>query len=404
MFSRSTFRASRSVQSRAAFRRAARRNYATENATPNNSSGVGPGVVGGLMGAGIAFSAVYGWYHFSGAKTAVNTAQQAKSYVDYGSEQLKKTLQEATPDSAEGVISKLKEVSISYAGWIPGGRQYVDSAFKDLEEVQKKHGDEVNEIVKATYEEIKAVSQKKGSSLETANDVWSILSRRFQELASLAGDSAQQILSNHPEVEKKLGGSYQQLKDLGDRVGPDAKKKIDETWSEVSQIAKSGFSADSVDKIRKLIQEKVEEVKKLGDQAWNKAWDEQIKPALDKNPQVKELVEQNLDTLKNGNISEAISKVTSAVSSGNTKDLEAYVKNAANKAEQFSSGSISKWLNMVPGGSEILPQLMKLKEAAEKKGPEAEQLTKDTLSELQQVLQKRSKQAEDLAKDVKDSN
>lgn len=364
---------------------------------------MGPGVVGGLTGAGLAFSAVYGYYYFSGAKTAVDTAKQAKSYVDYGSDQLKRTLQENTPDSAEGVIAKLKEVSLNYAGWIPGGRSYVDSAFKDLEEVQKKHGDEVNEIVKAAYEEIKTVSQKKGSSLETANDVWGILSQRFAQLASLAGDSAQEILSNHPEVEKKLGGSYQQLKDLGDRVGPDAKKKIDETWSEVSDIAKSGFSADSVDKIRKLIQKKVEEVKQLGDQAWNKAWEEQIKPALDKNPQVKELVEQNLDTLKNGNISEAISKVTSAVSSGNTKDLEAYVKNAANKADQFTSGSISKWLSMVPGGSEILPQLMKLKEAAEKKGPEAEQLTKDTLSELQQVLTKRGKQAEDLAKDVKDA-
>lgn len=355
------------------------------------------------MGAGIAGAAGYGYYHFSGAKTAVNAARQAKSYVDYGSEQLKQSLQQATPDSAEGVIAKLKEIAQNYAGWVPGGRAYVDSAFKDLEEVQKKHGDEVNEIVKATYEEIKAVSQKKGTSLETANDVWNILSKRLAELASLAGDSAQQILANHPEVEKKLGGSYQQLKDLGDRVGPDAKRKIDETWSEVSDIAKSGFSADSIDKIRKLIQEKVEEVKKLGDQAWNKAWEEQIKPALDKNPKVKQVVEQNLDTLKNGNISEAVSKVTSAVSSGNTKDLEAYVKDAANKAEQFSSGSISKWLSMVPGGSEILPQLQKLKEVAEKKGPEAEQLTKDTMSELRQVLEKRSKQAEDMAKDVKDS-
>lgn len=355
------------------------------------------------MGAAIAGGAGYAWYHFSGAKTAVNTAHQAKSYVDYGSDQLKKSFQQATPDSADDVIAKLKEISQQYAGWIPGGRQYVDSAFKDLEEVQKKHGDEVNKIVKQTYEEIKTVSQKKGTSLETANDVWNILTKQFQELASLAGDSAQQILANHPEVEKKLGGSYEQLKDLGDRLGPDAKKKIDETWSEVSKIAKSGFSADSIDKIRKLIQEKVEEVKKMGDEAWNKAWEEQIKPALDKNPKVKELVEQNKDTLKNGNVSEAVSKVSSAVTSGNTKDLEAYVKNAANKAEQFSSGSISKWLSMVPGGSEILPQLQKLKEAAEKKGPEAEQLTKDTMSELQKVLEKRSKQAEDLAKDVKDS-
>jgi hypothetical protein len=38
------------------------------------------------------------------------------------------------------------------------------------------------------------------------------------------------------------------------------------------------------------------------------------------------LVEENMDTLKNGNISEAVSKVSKAVSSGDTKDLENWVK------------------------------------------------------------------------------
>jgi cell division septum initiation protein DivIVA len=56
---------------------------------------------------------------------------------------------------------------------------------------------------------------------------------------------------------------------------------------------------------------------------------------------------------------------------------------------------------MVPGGSEILPQLQKLKEIAEAKGPEAEQLTKDTIADLKKVLEKRSQEAESLAKQAK---
>jgi type I site-specific restriction-modification system R (restriction) subunit len=278
------------------------------------------------MGAGAVLVAGYGWYHFSGVKTAVQTAKTAKGYVDYGSEQLKASLSAATPDSADDVISKLKEVANSYAGWVPGGKAFVDKSFKDLEAIQEKHGDEVNKIVKATYEELREVSQKKGASMETANDVWTILSRRFQELGALAGDAAQQIVDNHPEIKKRVGGSIDQLKDLGDRYGPEAKKKVDETFAEVSSIAKGGLSIDTADKIRKLVQEKVEEIKKMGEDTWNKALEEQIKPALEKNPQVKKLVEENMDTLKNGNISEAVSKVSKAVSSGDTKDLENWVK------------------------------------------------------------------------------
>jgi hypothetical protein len=330
MFSRTSTRAVRAAQiqgrvSQNVSRQAIRRTYATET-TNANTSGLGPGFAGGLMGAGAVLVAGYGYYHFSGAKTAVQTAKAAKSYVDYGSDQLKASLNAATPNSADEVINALKGISMQYAGWIPGGKAFVDKTFQDIETVQKKHGDEVNKIVKATYEELKEVSQKKGTSLETANEAWNVLSKRFQELGALAGDAATEIVDNHPEIKKKLGGSFDQLKDLGDRYGPEAKKKVDETFSEISSIAKGGFSLDTADKVKKLVTEKVEEIKKMGEDTWNKAWEEQIKPTLEKNPKVKQVVEENLDTLKNGNISEAVQKVTKAVSSGDTKDLENYVK------------------------------------------------------------------------------
>lgn len=41
---------------------------------------------------------------------------------------------------------------------------------------------------------------------------------------------------------------------------------------------------------------------------------------------------------------------------------------------------------------------MKLKEAAETKGPEAQKLGKETIEELSKVLEKKSKQAEELLK------
>jgi len=76
--------------------------------------------------------------------------------------------------------------------------------------------------------------------------------------------------------------------------------------------------------VRQLVQEKVGGLKHLGDKVWNEGY-EQIKPTLEKNPQIKEVVEQNMDTLKSGNIMEAIEKVKNAVQSGNAGDLQKYV-------------------------------------------------------------------------------
>ena len=73
-------------------------------------------------------------------------------------------------------------------------------------------------------------------------------------------------------------------------MGPEAKKEIDDTWKQVNDIIKAGLSGDNVDRVRKLIQEKSEKVKKMGEEAFNRGF-EQIKPMLDQNPQVKQFVE-----------------------------------------------------------------------------------------------------------------
>jgi len=49
---------------------------------------------------------------------------------------------------------------------------------------------------------------------------------------------------------------------------------------------------------------------------------------------------------------------------------------------------------MVPQGGKILPMLQKMQQAAQQHGQEAEQIAKDTLSEIGQVLDRRSQQLE----------
>ena len=85
----------------------------------------------------------YGWYHFSGAKTFVNTAHAAKSKVDTA---FKKSTENApAPNEA---LQWLRQTATSYAAFVPGAKSYVDSAFDDLDAIHKKHGSEVDKIAK----------------------------------------------------------------------------------------------------------------------------------------------------------------------------------------------------------------------------------------------------------------
>lgn len=266
--------------------------------------------------------------------------------------------------------------------------------------MQEKHGAEVEKIVSNTYSELKDAG-KSGMSMETVTKSWEVLEKAVKDLGALAGDAAEQILDNHPQIKEKVGGNIEQLKGMAESYGPEAKKEVEEMWSQMGDVLKGGVSAGSIEKIREMVQDKVEKVKKLGDEAWKKGL-EQAKPYLEKNPEVKKMVEENADALKQGNVSQVFEKVKDAVSSGNTDDLKKYVQQAGEKAKNSGVGkSIESYAKMIPGGSEIIPKLQKLQEVAQTRGSDAEKILKGAYKDIQDVLQKRTSEVEKLAEEAK---
>jgi len=290
----------------------------------------------------------------------------------------------------------LRQVTTYYGGFIPGASSYINTAFDDFDKVHEKHADEVDQIVTDAYNELKGLS-KKEMNIATAQEAWEVLQKHVKRIGELAGDAAQQILDNHPEIKKQVGGSLDQLKSMSDAYGPEAKKQLDDTWAQIKDITSNGINAETANKIRKLVQEKTEQVKKLGDEAWSKGL-EKAKPLLDKNPKVKELVESNADTLKQGNFGQLYEKLKSAVESGDTSDLEKYVKGAADKAQSSASGGFDTLLKSIPGADKVLPQLQSIQKIAEKHGDEAKKLFDETISEVTQVLNKKADKAKEIAK------
>lgn len=398
---RMAFRSTRALRLRQPVRLNQRQNIrfqSTEGAKQGGSNGA---IAGGIVGGGVALFTGFLFYHFSGARGIVNSVHSAKATADSAFQKTTKY----TPEPGQAT-QWLRETVESYTKFIPGASTYVDTAFDDLEKIRSKHGEEVDKIVREAYDQMKGVT-KSGFTADSASQAWEILQDTFVRIGKLAGDASEDILNNHPNLKEKFGGKFQQLKQMGDQYGPEAKKQVDETWEEVQNILKSGFSVTSVTKIQKLVQDKSEELKKYGDQAWQKGI-EQAKPLLDKSPQIKELVENNKEKLLKGDVSQLWEKLQDATKSGNTDDLQSFVKEQVNKVSKSSGGSgsgIEQLLNMIPGGGDIGGKLQQLQEIGQKHGDEAEKLVKSAVEEIKKVLQSKVEEAEKLKnkaeKDVK---
>ncbi|KAI1614324.1 hypothetical protein EDD37DRAFT_123862 [Exophiala viscosa] len=360
----------------------------------SSASGGGSGALaGGVAGGVVALLVGYSWYHFSGAKSVVNSIHQAKSYVNSA---FKKTT-DAAPEPNQAV-EWLRDTVKSYTKMIPGASQYVDKAFEDLEKVRQKHGDEVDSIIKDTYNELKGVTNK-GFSVDAVEQAWDIIQKCFSRIASLAVDAGQDIMDNHPQLKDKFGSSFTQLKQMGDEYGPEAKQKVDETYQQVRDILKGGIGFSTVGELQKLLQDKTQELKKYGDAAWQKGF-EQAKPLFDKQPQLKEFIENNKDKLLQGDLGQLWNKVQEAVKSGNTDDVEKFVKEQVNSMSQKAGGGIEQYLSMIPGGSEIGSKLQQLQELSQKHGQEAEKLAKSAIDDIKNVLSKKVEEGQKLKEKV----
>jgi len=163
-------------------------------------------------------------------------------------------------------------------------------------------------------------------------------------------------------------------------------------------------SQQTVSKIQKLVQDTQDRMQKFGDQAWEKGM-EKAKPYLEKSPEVKKFIEENSDALKKGNVTEVWAKVSKALDSGKVDDLKAYLKETTDKAKKGGKGlmgkGIEQYINMVPGGSEVLKKVQAMQEVASERGEEAEDIVKKAWEDVRSVVEKRTTEIEKLAKKAK---
>ena len=169
-------------------------------------------------------------YQFSDAKKYINAASQAKQYAQQAKDKVSASIAETKPAEA---LSALRGLVKSYAGLIPGVGTHIDATFDELEKIVDKHGDKASDIVKKAYDEVKDVVSKGSVDVETARKLADVLGKRVAELQELGVKAGEDLLDAHPEVKKKLGGGYDQLRKLANEKGPEAQKAFEEVQSQV---------------------------------------------------------------------------------------------------------------------------------------------------------------------------
>lgn len=346
-----------------------------------------------MAGGLAAFLLGYTWYRLSGTKTLVDYAQQSKSQIDNAF----KSATDKAPKPSEAV-TWLKETVTGYTKLIPGANQYVEQAFEDIEKVQDKHGDEVNKIIDDAYGELKDVT-KQGASLAAATQAWGVLQKCFKRIGELAGDAMEDILNNHPELKDKVGAQYKQLQQMAEQYGPEAKKQVDDTIKQVQDIVKGGFSSENIDKAKKLVEEKTQELKKYGDKAWEEGM-KKVQPILDKNPELKDTINKNKEKLLQGDLGQLWNKIQEASKSGNVDDVKKFVQEQVEQGQKSLGGSgqgIEQLLgSMFPGGKDVGAKLQQLQELSQKHGKEAEKLVRSAFEDIKSVLEKKVEEGKEL--------
>merc|ERR1711939_58280 len=398
-----------------------RRGYATAGqAEAPGSSHLAAGVAGGA----VVILAGYGYYYFSGAKTAVDSVRT----VSQTAKDVKNKAVQSIP-SPKAMIGFIRSAVHTYAAAIPGAGYLVDSTFDQLDTIAEKHGPEVEKIIKDVYNDISKAAQKGGD--KTSDQIMAAVQEavsKMQKLASQTADSTlKPLMDKNPQLKSAINDSLGELQHFGDRYGPEARKIADDTINQLKQLSDKGLNAESLTKASSLVQEKLQQIKDLGAKASSEAYQkaaESARPYLEKAPEVKKYLEGQLDGLKEyvgGDgiklINSTYEELESAGKKGDTKQLMKIAQEKVAELQKLAKEQGGKLANKAtekagsfPGADKLLASagipgladLGQLRKLAAEKGGDFEKLLNETAEELKQLLEKKGKQAKELSSQTVD--
>ena len=159
--------------------------------------------------------------------------------------------------SGNAALAYLRNAAKSYVVIVPGAESYVDSAFDSVDEVFDAHQEEASVITQRAYNEVRAITQQKGDSRQTAVNVMTVLKRYLIDLHELGmkagGDAISPMWNKYPATKEKLDGAFDEMKRLAEQGGPGAKCLFDETQRQVIRFDNYAYNSSNMHFFRSTV-------------------------------------------------------------------------------------------------------------------------------------------------------
>ncbi|KAI0083940.1 hypothetical protein BDY19DRAFT_899391 [Irpex rosettiformis] len=407
--SRSTSANGRLAARRVARVRISRRYQTTNTASSTNtgssskSGGIGTHLAAGFGGGALVLVGAYTYYHFSGAKKAVDSAKSAHAYVT----RTTATIAEKAPKNPSEVLQFLRSVAKSYTGVVPGSSYCVDSTFDSLDELHETHGEELNQILQGAFDDIKAVlkdvQQNETLDTATARKLVSILGKcagEMNELGKKAGNDAfRKLEENYPTIAQTIGSSYNDLRGLAYRGGPEAKKLVEESITQIQDVLNTSGKnqQEAWAKAKELVQGKSQRLREL---VWDKAAE-----GAKKNPGIEKLLKEYRPKFMQQGVSirslkEVLDRANTTGGEGNVDqgklgELKDFIEDKAQEAQRKGWESLQEWVKVIPGSDKKISDadVQGLLELSKSKTADAKQLAEETYRDLRKVLHEKAGKA-----------
>jgi len=404
--------------------------------------------VAGFAGGLVALTGVYAWYHMSGTARVMKTVRSTVETV----EKAKLTVKEKLPEAPapKQALKYIRNAAKSYANLLPGeAKEKMDSAFDRLEDLASgPRAEEVQNLVNETYAELRKVFSEGGFDAHTAERVKDILEDKGKKLRRLVGDPGQQLLDRTPGLQDALkrsgaGDALSDITSIAKETGPEATKIVQDMYRELEQLLggqslpEAATDPTKIYKAVSIIQDKSNNVRRLGQEATEHAWDEAYGDLLRNKDGLLDLLpkgflEENAEALKRaaletgdvGGVYEVIGIIRQNAQNGGegAKKIQDYV---GDKVKQVSSGSkggitgssplgsggsdldsimnqAENYLKQFPGGDKLLetvPKARDIMELFKHRSPQARRLAEETVQEVSEVLSRKLGEAKRLARE-----
>ncbi|RPB00767.1 hypothetical protein L873DRAFT_1804495 [Choiromyces venosus 120613-1] len=255
---------------------------------------------------------------------------------------------------------------------------------QELKELSKDAGQQILEKNPQLKEKVQgSMSQLKKLGKQYGPEAQRIVDEAYKQAEDIVNQGLN--LPNIGRISNMINEKTEQVKELGKKLG-------DKAWEEGSQEMDKYL--DKMPQVKQILDENKDELKAL-------AVSGGISGSMSNSSSLKEIFDQVKRIGSEGESKDSIEKfkklVEEKVKSGNSTTFSSF--SGGDDGWQYTFSVLEKYIKTIPGGEKALQETPDLREIIDigKKGPEAEKIAKGTFEELTDVLGRRLKQAKKLA-------